>query len=117
MESKKELKQKYKEMKTPMGIIMIKNTVNGKVFIDSNSDTKSIINRHRFQLKAGSHRIKELQQDWKEYGEAVFTFEVLEELSYDEKEENKDYGEELEIMKLIWIDMLSKNDPAMIYKK
>lgn len=51
-------------MKNPMGAIIIRNNRNRKVFIDVSKDTKSIINRHRFQLKSGMHMIKELQREW-----------------------------------------------------
>ncbi len=108
MNRKKELKQMYKEMKTPMGILIIKNIENNRFLLHATTDTKSMINRDRFQLKAGSHRFKELQLDWNQYGEASFVFEVLEPLKYDEKEENKDYSEELEIMKMIWYEKLCK---------
>ncbi len=117
MERKKEMKQRYKEMKTPMGVFIIKNNMNGKAFIDVSKDTKSILNRDRFVLKMGMHRIKELQQDWKEYGEEAFVFDVLEYLPYDEKEEKKDYSEELEIMKMLWLEKLMENEGIELYKK
>lgn len=115
MDTRKELKLKYKEMKTPMGAIIIKNNINGKVFIDVSKDTKSIINRHRFQLKSGIHKIKELQMDWNGYGEEAFSIEVLEELKYDEKEEKADYTEELEIMKMIWTERLEEDKSVQFY--
>lgn len=117
MDNKKELKMKYKSLKTPMGAIIIKNNINGKVFIDVSKDTKSIINRHRFQLKTGMHMVKELQKEWNEYGEDAFSIEVLEELKYDEKEENKDYTEELEIMKMVWVERLKKEKNVQLYEK
>lgn len=117
MDTKKELKLKYKEMKTPMGAIIIKNNINGKVFIDVNKDTKSIINRHRFQLKTGTHKMKELQMDWNEYGEEAFSFDVLEELKYGEKEEKADYTEELEIMKMIWAERIKEDESVQFYEK
>lgn len=117
MKTKKELKLEYKEMKPPMGAIIIKNNLSGKIFIDVSKDLKSIINRHRFQLKMGMHKTKELQQDWNEYGEEVFSFDVLEELKYDEKEEKIDCTKELEIMKMIWLEKLKKDGLVQIYEK
>lgn len=117
MGTKKELKQKYKEMKTPMGVFIIKNNMNGKAFIGVSKDTKSILNRDKFQLKMGAHRIKELQSDWREYGEEAFTFEVIEDLPYDEKEEKLDYTEELEIMKMLWIEKLIQDGSVQLYEK
>ncbi len=112
----RELKEIYKEMKTPMGVFSIRNRINNRAFVDVNKDMKSIINRYRFQLEMGMNPIKELQQDWKEYGSEAFDFEVLEELKYDEKEET-DYSEELEIMKMIWLEKLSKDGPIELYRK
>ncbi len=116
METKKELKQKYKEMKKPMGIFIIKNNVNGKIFINGVTDVISTLNRHRFELKLGSHKIKELQKDWKEYGEGSFTLEVLEQLAYDKDEEKTDYHIELEILKMIWLEKLNENGRLQVYK-
>lgn len=116
MDRRKELVLKYKEMKTPMGVILIKNNINGKVFLDASKDTKSKINRHRFQLKSGLHKVKEMQKDWNEFGESAFSIEILEELKYDEKEEKTDYTEELEIMKMEWIEKLEEKS-VQFYEK
>lgn len=117
MKTNKEMKQIYKEMKTPMGVFIIRNNINGKAFINASTDVKSTLNRFRFELKMGNHRIKEIQNDWKKYGEEAFDFEVLEVLKYDEKEEKSDYSEELEIMKIIWLEKLNENKTLQLYKK
>lgn len=63
----------------------------------------------------GSHRITEMQKDWIEYGEEAFSFEVLETIKYDEKYENKNYSEELEIMKMIWAERMKKDTTIEFY--
>lgn len=68
----------YKEMVPDMGIYQIKNTENGKLFIGSSIDLRAIMNRHRAELKMGSHRNKELQKDWKTFGADSFEFSHLE---------------------------------------
>lgn len=114
---RKELKQKYMQMKPPMGAYIIKNSINGKALMGVSKDIKSTFNSYRFQLKMGSHMKKELQKDWKEYGEEAFDFEVLEYLEYDKKGEKTDYSEELEIMKMIWMEKLNQNESIHLYKK
>lgn len=104
-------------MKLPMGVYIVRNLKNNRVFVDVSKDTKSTFNRLRFQLKAGCHRIKALQKDWMEYGEEGFAIEVLEYLEYDEKDEKNDYSEELEILKLIWLDKLNQEGPLEYYEK
>ncbi len=116
-QTREDLKQIYKEMKPQMGVYVIRNTINGKVFMDVSKDLKSIFNRYRFQLKMGCHAIKEMQKDWNKYGEDSFAFEVLQYLKYDEKEEKTDYSEELEIMKMIWIEKLNEGGFTVLYEK
>lgn len=114
-ERRQQLKQMYKEMKPPMGAFMIKNIQNGKAFMDVSKDLKSSFNRHSFQLKAGAHPVKELQKDWNQFGQQAFVFEVLEQLDYDEKIEKDDYSEELEIMKVLWLEKLAQDNSIQLY--
>ena len=78
---KKALKREYKETARPMGVFQIRNTVNGKVWLGTSVDLPSILNRHRAQLRAGSHRNKALQQDWNAFGMEAFALEILDTLA------------------------------------
>lgn len=106
MKTKKELKEAYKQMKTPMGVFQIENTKNHKVFIDYSMDMKSKWNRHKMELKLGNHRNREFQKDWNEYGKENFVFEVLSELKKSE-EENMNYPKELKTLQAIVIEALN----------
>nr|WP_319997575.1 GIY-YIG nuclease family protein [uncultured Draconibacterium sp.] len=97
MKTKKELKEEYKQMEFPMGVYQIKCTVNEKSFIDNSVDMLSKWNRHKMELRFGSHRNNELQKDWNQYGENNFSFKVLTELKKTE-EENINYTRELKIL-------------------
>ncbi len=88
MKTKKELKNEYKQMKSPMGVFRIRNIVNGKILIDSSTNMNSKWNRHKTELRFGTHRNSELQKDWKQFGEENFIFEIVSELKQLE-EENK----------------------------
>ncbi|MEJ8548806.1 GIY-YIG nuclease family protein [Brevibacillus borstelensis] len=104
MNRKEELKQQYKEMKTEAGVYQIKNIKNNKILIESTRNLKTI-NGKKFQLKAGSHFNKQLQQDWNEYGEDAFVFEVLEVL----KKKETGYFDEADALKKLeqkWLDEL-----------
>ncbi|KMY55364.1 MULTISPECIES: GIY-YIG nuclease family protein [Bacillaceae] len=96
MDRKKELKQQYKETKIEAGIYQIKNTKNGKVFIGSTRNLKTL-NGKRFELNMGSNTNKELQREWKEFGDTAFEFEVLEILK---KKETGYFDEKKELEKL-----------------
>ena len=107
--SKKELKNEYKRMKFPMGVFQIKNTQNEMVLIDVSTDMESKWNRHKTELKFGSHRNKLLQMDWNKYGANNFHFEVLSELE-DSDNENIDYKEELNVLKNMILEDLGTNN-------
>ncbi|MET1030381.1 GIY-YIG nuclease family protein [Domibacillus tundrae] len=77
MDRKKELKQQFKEATVEAGIYQIKNTANGKVFIGSTRNVKTI-NGRKFELEAGSSTHKELQKEWNEFGKEAFQFDILE---------------------------------------
>jgi len=100
-----ELKRSYKENLPAMGIYQIKNSANGKIFIGSAHNLPGIINSQRFQLKLGSHKNRQLQADWKEFGEAQFSFEILDELKRIGQSE-QDHAKELALLEDMWLEKL-----------
>lgn len=108
MDRKKELKEQYKQLKPPMGIIIIRTKSSNKCYIEATPNITGKINSTLFQLKAGSQRNRELQKAWKELGEAAFTIEVLENLEYDKDETKTDYKDELALLQMIWEEKLAK---------
>lgn len=105
MDRRKELQMKYKEMKTVAGVYQIKNTMNQKVLVDSTRNINSL-NGKRFMLQLGTHENKQLQEDWKKYGEEAFIFEVLEPLKIEE--DNPYFNEKESLAKLEgkWLEEL-----------
>ncbi|MGI2328791.1 GIY-YIG nuclease family protein [Planococcus sp. YIM B11945] len=102
MDRKKELKMQYKETAVKAGVYEIKNTKNGKRFIGSTSNLKTL-NGVKFMLENGSHTNKELQKDWTAQGAGVFEVNVLEEV----KEQNDplfNLKKELERLEEKWLD-------------
>lgn len=77
---RKELKEGYKNNPPPMGAYLLRNKANGKVFVGGSLNLPGRKNSHYFQLKLNGHPNKALQADWNVYGEAAFSFEVLETL-------------------------------------
>lgn len=106
MKTKKELKEEYKQIKTPMGVFQIKNISTNKVLIDNSVDMESKWNRHKMELKFGNHRNRTFQKDWNDYGENNFVFEVLSELKKND-EENINYNKELKTLENMVIEELN----------
>jgi len=109
MKTKKELKDEYKQSKPQMGVFSIRNLENNKVYIDHGLDVAAKWNRHKMELKFGSHKNKALQSDWKNLGEEQFRFEVLSTLEHKE-DQFVDYQKELKLLQRIVIDELNLSE-------
>jgi hypothetical protein len=99
-----ELKRMAKEIKTEAGIFQIRNTRNGKLFVEMTRNLKTI-NGQLFSLQTGGHPVKQLQQEYDEMGAEAFVVEVLELL---EKPETGYFDERdaLKKLKQRWLDQL-----------
>lgn len=103
---KKSLIRKYKEREVPAGIFQIKNTVTGKLFLGSSLNLEGSLNRHKFQLNAGGHPNRALQEDWKMYGPEKFAFEVVEVVKRS-TDPAFNIEDELTLLEQIWIEKLN----------
>ena len=97
----------YKEAPRQMGVFRVRNTTNGKSLIGSSVDVPAMLNRQRFQLGAGGHPDRALQQDWKEFGPAAFEFETLDTLD-PPQEPGYDPAVELRMLEQIWLEKLGR---------
>ena len=102
---RKTVKKKYQAIDPPMGVFLIRNTVSDKVFVAAGRNLQGIINRHRFQLIAGSHPNKSLQTDWSQMGSRNFAFEILEEF-IPPHDSDIDEAKELAFMQKLWMEKL-----------
>lgn len=109
MVRRKELKEEYKQMRPPMGILCILSKTSGKHYLEPALDLSSRKNRAVFQLKMGSHPHKELQKAWKQDGKENFEVIFLDELPYTEDDSQKDYQTELAELCLMWQEKLAQD--------
>lgn len=103
MNTKKEIKDSYKEMKFKAGVFQIRNLKDNKIFIDSSPDLVSIWNRYKFQLNGGRHHNKLLQEAWTEDGQQNFAYEILSEIKH-ESNETINYGKEAKKLAELFIE-------------
>ena len=108
---RKELAREYVQTHRPMGVYQVRNLANGKLLVGSSMDLNGTFNKLKFMLTMGGYPNKELEQDWKTYGEDSFAFEVLERIKPREeivqnREELAKYKEELKVMEQIWLEEL-----------
>lgn len=88
-----------------MGVFLIRNNLNDKVFLGVGLDLPGIINRNKFQLNAGVHPNKLLQADWNQQGGDNFSFEIVDQLT-PVPGQKLDYREELAVLEKLWLDRL-----------
>lgn len=108
--SRKELVKSYKERKTVGGIYMIKNMDTGKLFLESTNNLHGSESQFQFAKSTGQCLNKKLEKYWNEIKGCHFSFEILEELEKKDEQTAKDFKEELELLKEMWMDKLKGAD-------
>jgi group I intron endonuclease len=103
--TQKELKEEYRQQKFKIGVFQIRNIVNSKIYVGSSLNLDAIWNRNRIELKLGGHRNKALQNEWNEFGEGNFVFEILAEINQKDGEKT-DYNKEVRELEKLYIDEL-----------
>ncbi len=74
---RKEWIELYKLARKAAGVYGVRNLQSGRLLLGSSVNLHGPLNRHRSELRNGSHRCAELQADWKRLGEDLFSFEIL----------------------------------------
>lgn len=101
MSDKRALKQQYLEVKSRAGVYAINNLVTGRLLVASSKDVQGALNRHRFELRQGTHRNRLLRADWAAHGPSSFTFEVLDMVKPD-ADTAADITRELDELLTLW---------------
>lgn len=101
MTDKQTLKRQYLEVKTRAGVYAIRNRITGRALVAGSNNAEGTLNRHRFELRIGSHRNAKLTQDWAEHGEDSFNFEVLDRVKPNE-DPAFNAAQELEALVSLW---------------
>lgn len=95
-------------MPTPtIGVYVITNTSNGKVYVGQSVNCKERWKSHQNQFRNGKHFNKHLQRAYDKYGEASFTFYLLEMCDQCDMDERERY----------WIELLQASNPDLGYNK
>lgn len=111
--SRAELKRSYKENPPPAGVFIVRNRANGKVLVGRSMNVPGALNRERFQLSMGVHRLRALQEDWTRHGPDSFSFEVLDLLPRpEEPRPEAELAEELKVLEALWLERLRPHGDA-----
>jgi hypothetical protein len=101
MTDRRAVKQQYLQAATRAGVYSIRNLVSGRALVAASMNVHGALNRHRFELRQGTHRNKLLTQDWSLHGESTFTFEVID-LVKPSEDPAFDVARELEDLLALW---------------
>lgn len=96
-----------------MGVYRIKFTPHDIAYIGFGIDLTARINRHKAELKFGTHQNRELQAAWNLAGEAAFAFEVLDLLDHQEDAQTNP-AEELPVLLEMWIRKLEQEGYSIV---
>ena len=89
---------------------MIKNLVNGKVYIGQSKNSNGInyrLSYHKSKLRKGVHPNKHLQASYNKYGEHNFSFSIIEECDISQLNEREIY----------WIQFYNSLNPKYGFNK
>lgn len=111
-QNRKELRAAYKELKDIGGICAIRNTANGKTLILPVNNLRAYKSRFEFSQATGSCVDDKLLTDWDKFGAQNFVLEVMEELEIMEEQTAKEFRDDLNTLKDIWLE---KFDPDQLY--
>jgi len=104
-EKRKALIKEYKMTPRPVGVYLIRNEENGRLFVGGSLNVQAMMNRHQLQLSVGSHPNERLQEDWNTFGAEAFTFEVLECLDPSD-DLSHDYTDDLAALEELWLEKI-----------
>ena len=107
MTDRKALSRQYKETRRPAGVFVVRHRSTGRSLIGRSEDLTAILNRHRAQLKMGSHPVKALQEDWNAGTEAEFEFEALDTLLPPASDAAWKPEDDLRTLELLWFEKLN----------
>ncbi len=99
-----------------MGVYGISNSRDNSVFVGFSTSLPARLNRHKAELKFGSHRNPDLQKLWNAYGESAFEFEVLELLDRKDIKGTRP-EEELLLLAEMWVQKLEAAGKSVVFLK
>lgn len=89
-----------------MGVYRIHNTADDRSLVGSSVNIEARLNRHRAELRFGTHPNRALQQDWNRLGQDAFVFETLDILPPPDAP-GQDVSDDLAVLESLWLDRLA----------
>lgn len=115
-ERRRALREQYRQRAVVGGVYRIRNTENGRFLMEADENMDGAENGFRFAvMTTGFSRpdLRNMTEDWKQYGKDAFVFERLELLEKEEAQTMQEFREELDVLLELWTE---KTDMQLSYK-
>lgn len=106
-QSKKELKERYKNREVIGGVFFIKCNAANMYWLKSTTNMQSAKNRFEFNIDMNSCPETSMLKAWKQYGAEIFSFEVLEEIKKKETQTGHEFSDDVDTLMEIWTEKLN----------
>jgi hypothetical protein len=110
-QSKKEMKEQYKNRVVVGGIYCIECNDSGHRWIKSTRDIAGQINKFDFFISTNSCPEPGMRSDWDQYGVKSFSMVILEELEKGETQTDKEFADDIRILQDMWIEKKQMEEP------
>ncbi|WMI79990.1 GIY-YIG nuclease family protein [Anaerotignum sp. MB30-C6] len=104
--SKKALKEKYKNKVTVGGVYCVKCSENKNIWLRSTTDMQSSKNRFAFSVSTKTFPEACMIEAWNQFGPPAFSFEILEEIQKKEVQTEQEFSEDVATLLEIWTETL-----------
>jgi hypothetical protein len=107
MDTRKTLKDEYKQRNIIGGIFKITNIRNGMYFLDYTPDLQAKQNSFDFMVSSGSLFHYSLKRDWDTFGSQAFNFEIVESLEKKKDQSQDQFIDDLKMLEQLWSEKLN----------
>lgn len=113
-ENRKELIRQYKERKVVGCVFVVRNTQNGRYYLNYSDVAPAAKNTFDMSVQTGGDYKPCMRNDWRQYGAQSFIFEVLEELEKKDTQSSAEFTADLKTLTDLWAEKLG--EPEKRYK-
>ncbi|SNS90507.1 hypothetical protein SAMN05446037_102659 [Anaerovirgula multivorans] len=106
IQSRKELKEQYKNREIIGGVYRIICKENGKFWLRATKEIEVSKNRFLFSIATNSCPETCMIKEWKQFDPSAFSFEILEKIKMEETQTEIEFIEDTNILLEIWKDKL-----------
>ncbi len=107
-QSKKALKEQYKNRVLIGGVYCIKCKDSGNIWIRGTTDLQRSKNRFLFSLSTNYCPEPCMADAWNQYGKSAFSFEIIEELCKKELQTDGEFSDDVDTLLEIWTEKITE---------